>query len=82
MFYVRLTRRIDALTQVIPSPIPIPDWDIRRLSDEELEALLPLAARLQREGPAVRWRPDEARRLERAWNTANEPRAGVPECHA
>ena len=70
MPHARLTRRIDALVQALPIPIPTRDWDIQRLSDAELEALLPLATRLEREGPEVRWQPDEVLLLEHTWTIA------------
>jgi hypothetical protein len=80
MPHARLTRRIDALTQAIPIPVFTHEWDIRRLSDADLEALLPLATRLDREGPDVRWQPDEVLLLEHAWIVATTERREETSC--
>jgi hypothetical protein len=79
MPHARLARRLDALTRTIPGPTRPTGWDIGRFSDAELEALLPLAARLEREGPHVVWQPEEVMLLEQAWTIATtEQREETP----
>ena len=79
MTRARLVRRRDAVTQALPISEPPPAWDLRQLSDAELEALLPLVARLEQEGPEVPWLLDEAQLLEQAWITATTaPCAEMP----
>jgi hypothetical protein len=75
-----LTRRLAAISQAMPDPKLTPPWDIRRLSDAELEALMPLAARLEQEGPSVQWQPDEVLLLEHAWIVATTERREETSC--
>ena len=75
-----LTRRLAAISQAMPAPKLTPPWDIRRLSDAELEALLPLAARREQEGPNVQWLPDEVMLLEQAWTIATTEQSRESQC--